>query len=59
MLPYCDTILITQFEEMYEADVWFPAIDQSPDWFLDSCGQWLEEDGVRFRYLTYRRNDIA
>ncbi|NLB50461.1 MAG: dihydrofolate reductase [Clostridiaceae bacterium] len=59
LLPYCDTILLTQFEDMYEADVWFPDIDQSPDWSLDSCGQWLEEDGVRFRYLTYRRNEIA
>ncbi len=59
LLPYCDTILVTQFEEMYKADVWFPAIDQSPDWYLDSCGFWLEEEGVRFRYLTYRRNDIA
>ncbi len=59
LLPYCDTVLVTQFEEAYEADVWFPDIDGSPDWFLESCGQWLEEDGVRFRYLTYRRNDIA
>lgn len=59
LLPYCDTVLVTQFEKMYQADVWFPNIDQSPGWFLDSCGKWLEEDGVRFRYLTYRRNDIA
>ncbi|NLA82108.1 MAG: dihydrofolate reductase [Clostridiaceae bacterium] len=59
LLPYCDTVLVTQFQDSYEADVWFPDIDQSPDWFLESCGQWLEEDGVRFRYLTYQRNDIA
>ncbi len=59
LLPYCDTVLVTQFQESYEADVWFPDMDQSPDWFLESCGQWLEEDGIRFRYLTYRRNDIA
>lgn len=59
LLPYCDTVLLTQFAKTYEADVWFPAIDRSPDWSLDSCGQWLEEEGVRFRYLTYRRNHIA
>ncbi|MFA5585463.1 MAG: dihydrofolate reductase [Saccharofermentanales bacterium] len=59
LLPYCDTVMVTQFESMYEADVWFPNLDCSPDWFLDTCGHWLEEDGVRFRYLTYRRNDIA
>lgn len=59
LLAFCDTVLVTQFQDKYEADVWFPDLDQSPDWFLESCGQWLEEDGIRFRYLTYRRNDIA
>lgn len=59
LLPYCDVALVTQFESMYEADVWFPSIDRSPDWYLDSCGQWLTENDVRFRYLTFRRNDIA
>lgn len=59
LIPYCDTAWVTRFEEAYDADVWFPDLDQSPDWHVESCGQWLEEDGVRFRYMTYRRDEIA
>ncbi len=59
LLPFCDTVLVTQFEEAFEADVWFLDLDRSPEWTLEACGQWLEEDGIRFRYLRYGRNEIA
>ena len=59
LLPFCDTVFVTQFEEAFEADVWFSDLDQSPEWSLATCGQWLEEGGIRFRYLRYERNDIA
>ncbi len=59
LLPYCDTVHVTQFAEAYEADCYFPDLDASPDWYLDTCGQWLEEKGIRFRYMVYRRQSIA
>ncbi len=59
LLPYCDSVYVTQFAESYDADCWFPNLDKSPDWYLDSCGQWLEDNKIRFRYLTYRRQGIA
>ena len=59
LLPFCDTVLVTQFEEAIEEEVWFLDLDRSPEWTLESCGQWLEEDGIRFRYLRDGRNEIA
>jgi dihydrofolate reductase len=59
LLPYCDTVHVTQFAEAYEADCYFPDLDASPEWYLDSYGQWLKEKGVRFRYMVYRRHAIA
>jgi dihydrofolate reductase len=59
LLPYCDAVHVTQFAEAYEADCYFPDLDASPEWYLDSYGQWLEEKGIRFRYKVYRRHAIA
>ncbi len=59
LLPYCDTVHVTKFAEAYEADCRFPNLDASPDWYVDSHGQWLEEKGVRFRYMLYKRQVIA
>ncbi|HNZ63691.1 MAG TPA: dihydrofolate reductase [Bacillota bacterium] len=59
LLPYCDRVLVTRFDDSYDADCWFPDLDSLPEWNLVSCGQWLEENGVRFRYMTYERQGIA
>ncbi|MDR0220608.1 MAG: dihydrofolate reductase, partial [Lachnospiraceae bacterium] len=32
LLPYCDTAHITKIDYAYEADAYFPNLDESPDW---------------------------
>jgi dihydrofolate reductase len=39
----------------FPADVWFPDLDAAPEWEAVEEGPVLEEKGLRFRYVTYRR----
>ena len=32
MLPYCDTAHVTKIDFAYEADAYFPNLDEDPDW---------------------------
>ena len=34
MLPYCDTALVTKIDHAYEADTYFPNLDEHPEWEL-------------------------
>ena len=34
MLPYCDTALVTKIDHAFEADTYFPNLDEDPDWEL-------------------------
>lgn len=57
LLPYCDTAYVTKIDHAFPADRYFPDLDADPDWVLDErqpC-EILEQDGLTFRYLTYRR----
>ena len=39
----------------YPADRYFPNLDNLPNWQVTEEGDVLEEDGVKFRYVTYRK----
>ena len=32
MIPYCDTAHVTKIDFAYEADSWFPNLDEDPEW---------------------------
>lgn len=34
LLPYCDTVYVTRIDFAYQADTWFPNLDQDEDWEL-------------------------
>ena len=34
MLPYCQTALVTKIDHAYEADTYFPNLDEDPEWEL-------------------------
>jgi dihydrofolate reductase len=55
MLPLCDTAYVTKILASYPADRYFPNLDTLPDWQVAEEGDVLEEDGVKFRYVTYRK----
>lgn len=56
LLPRCDTAYVTKIMTCFPgADCWFPNLDADPEWSAAEEGPELEENGVKFRYVTYRR----
>ena len=56
LLERCDTAYVTKLEKTFpRADCWFPDLDARPDWHVAEEGPPLEDGGVRFRYVTYKR----
>ena len=55
MMPYVDTVHLTQINLCPKSDRFFPDLDAAPDWRCLSCGPWLEEDGIPYRFATYVR----
>lgn len=55
LLPYCETAYITKIMSTYEADAFFPDLDADSAWQVTEREEPLEENGLQFQYLTYRR----
>lgn len=55
MIGQCDKAYVTKIDAEYPADCWFPNLDEASDWEVESEGEWLEHEGVKFRYVHYRR----
>jgi len=53
LLDFCDLVYVTKIMSTYDADARFPDLDHHPAWEAVETGPALEEDGVRFRYVTY------
>ena len=56
MLPWVDTVHITKIALAPPSDSFFPDLDASSEWSCAESGPWLEENGVRYCFCTYRRN---
>ncbi len=59
LLDRCSTAYITKIDAAWPADTWLPDLDALPEWQVAEEGEELEENGVRFRYVTYRREEMA
>ena len=55
LLPWCDTAYVTKIDRAFPADCHFPDLDQDPEWERTEESVPLEQDGIVYRYLTYRR----
>lgn len=55
LLPYCDVAHVTQIDAAPEADTFFPNLDEDPAWEITETSEWLDHEGLPFRYVTYRR----
>ena len=55
LLPYCDTVYVTKIAHAFPADTFFPNLDADPAWEVTQEDPPLEQDGLRYRYVTYRR----
>ena len=57
LLDACDTVYVTRIDAAFPADTWFPDLDRDPDWAITDISQPLEQDGLVYRYVTYRRKE--
>lgn len=55
LLPHCDRVYVTKIMSTFPADVWFPDLDTDPAWQVEETAEPLEENGLRFQYVTYGR----
>lgn len=58
LLPMCDECLVTKIDESYEADAFFPDLDEDPEWELVKDGSEEDEQtyfDVIYYFLKYRR----
>ena len=55
LLPWCDTAYVTKIDRAFPADCYFPDLDQDLEWEKAEESAPLEQDGIVYRYVTYRR----
>ena len=54
-LPYVDTVHVTKIDRAPASDSFFENLDASPDFRIRETGDWQEENGVRYQFVTYER----
>ncbi len=55
MLPYCDTAHITQIDHEYQADAFFPNLDEDPEWEMTAEGEEETYFDLEYRFVRYNR----
>ena len=55
LIGLCDKAIITSIKAEFEADCWFPNLDEDPAWHLETVLQSGEENGIAYEMLLYKR----
>jgi len=55
MLPYVDTVHVTKIDHKYEADAFFPNLDESPEWEITASSDEQVYFDLTYRFLKYTR----
>ena len=54
-MPHINRVYITKIESTPHSDAFFENLDASESWHITDPGEELEEDGLRYRFITYER----
>lgn len=54
-LPYLDLVHVTKIDLAPKSDSFFENLDASPDFRIREESDWLEENGIRYKFVTYER----
>ena len=54
-LPYCDEAEITKIDHCYQADAFFPNLDEDDEWELVADSEEQTYFDLEYRFLKYRR----
>ena len=55
LLPYCDTAHVTKIDFGYEADRYFPNLDESPDWEITARSEEQTYIDLEYEFVKYER----
>lgn len=55
MLPYCDTAHVTKIEHAYEADAYFPNLDELSEWEITADSEEQVYFDITYHFLKYER----
>ncbi len=58
MVDYCSEILVTKVDADGEATVFYPNLDEKPNFELIYTSDAVETNGYTIRFTTYKNNDI-
>ncbi len=54
-LPYCDTAHVTKIDHAYQADAYFPNLEELEDWQLAAESEEQTYFDLEYQFLLYRR----
>lgn len=57
LLPYCDTAYITKIDYTYQADAYFPRLDQTADWQLTADSDEQTYFDLEYYFQKYERKN--
>ncbi|MBQ9990617.1 MAG: dihydrofolate reductase [Lachnospiraceae bacterium] len=55
LLPYCTTAHVTKIDRAYEADTWFPNLDEDPEWKITAESDEQSYFDTTYRFVKYER----
>ena len=56
-LPYCDVAHVTRTDHVYDADAWFPNLEEDPAWVLTGEIEEKTYFDLEFRFCRYERRE--
>ncbi|MBQ8262156.1 MAG: dihydrofolate reductase [Lachnospiraceae bacterium] len=55
MLPYCDVAHVTKIDHAYDADAYFPNLDEDEEWEVTDYGEEETYFDLEYRFMKYER----
>ena len=55
LVPSCNEAYVTHLDASFDADCWFPNLDEDPLWEKVEESEPMEEKGITFRFTKYVR----
>ena len=56
-LPYCDVAHVTRTDHVYDADAWFPNLEEDQEWEITGISEEQTYFDLEFRFCRYERRE--
>ena len=58
LLPYCEKCIVTKINKTFEADAFFPNLDEKSNWELIEESEKYNYEGIDYKFLIYKNIDV-